>query len=170
MFNIYDALGSGIGRAVLTVVGGAISIAIGMAVQSVEDTPQTIEYATVEIDGQRQLVLFGNDVPVADMWMIQYALLQDGAPLLEDALLGGTNQDPATLNFSVVSAADGDLIGLVEANYPDRLLLTLQLSTQQVWPQLSVPAEAGVPATTQHVEQLRRANPGRSFIHLGLVR
>ena len=60
--------------------------------------------------------------------------------MLEDGFLGATNQDPTTLNFSVVSALDGDLIGLVEANYPDRLLFTQQFSTNQSWLLLTEPS------------------------------
>lgn len=170
MFNIYEALSSGVGKAILAVICGAVSIAIGMALESYEDQPQGVEYAVIPVGESHEIVVTGPDQQIGGIWVLMFSIRQDGQPVLEDGLLGATKLEPWTLKFELVPSGDDDLIGLVESNFPDRLLLTWRLSNNQGWPQSGLPSDAGIQGVSEQVDQLNKSNPGRSFVHMGLIR
>lgn len=152
------------------VVTGAVVTGVSMIWQDVQNQTGTIQFASIPLGDQREIVITGPERPAGDVWLMMYHITEDGTPLFDEAMLGATRQDPATMTFQVVSLPDRDLVGLVESQFPDRLLMTWQFSTSTGWPQPGNPTDAIAQIVTQQVQQLQQEHSGGQLIHLGLIR
>lgn len=87
--------------------------------------------------------------------------------LVDEHALGIAHQQPDRLRFDLVTALDGDLVGLVESTEPHRLLLTWQFSSQLGWIEVSLQDLTSEEKNVlgEQVQELNRSNPGRYFQH-----
>ena len=177
MFNIYEALFDGVLDA-FRKVGGAVWGSLISFVASgvmywlfvVESPSLPVQYAELDAGRSRAVIVSGYDRPAGDLWGVMYSIVEGQTTVVGEHVVGLAHHCTGTLQFELVTALDGDLVGLIESTEPHRLLLTWQFSTQRGWRESNfdpLPSEEK-DALREQVQELSRANAGRHFQHESL--
>lgn len=177
MFNIYEALFEGVldaARRAGGLVWGALISFLATGVMYwlfvAESPSQSVQYAVIDAGKSRTVIVSGYDRPAGDLWGIMYSVVEGQVTVVGDQVLGLSHQPPDTLQFELVTALDGDLVGLFESTEPHRLLLVWQFSTQLGWSESNLHQLASEEKNVlrEHVQELSKANAGRHFQHESL--
>lgn len=174
MFNIYEALSTGVGK----VVAAVVVVAVGIAAEGVleswlnssGDRPVMVEIASISIDEHHRIVVGEHAQSMTDVRIMMCSLVKDEQPVVEDVIFGMTNLEPETFNFQLLRTLDGDLIGVVEASNPQVLILTWQLSETSPGLYDVGLTDAAAAQLKSHVEIFGRQNPQVQYEHLSLIR
>ena len=177
MFNIYEALFDGVLDAFRR-VGGAVWGSLISFVASgvmywlfvVESPSLPVQYAQLDAGRSRAVIVSGYDRPAGDLWGVMYSIVEGQITVVDEHAVGLAHQCPDSLQFELVTALDGDLVGLVESTEPHRLLLTWQFSRQLGWTESNYEplSSQEKDALREQVQELSRANAGHHFQHESL--
>ncbi len=174
MFNIYEALFDGVLDAFRRVGGAVWGSLISFVASGVmywlfvaESPSQTVQSAELDAGRNRAVIVSGYDRPAGDLWGVMYSIVEGQNTIVGEHVLGLAHQQPDRLQFDLVTALDGDLVGLVESTEPHRLLLTWQFSSQLGWIEVSLQDLTSEEKNVlrEQVQELNRSNPGRHFQH-----
>lgn len=174
MFNIYEAMCEGVFDAARRVGGLVWGVLFSLVASGVmywlfeaESPSQSVQYARLDAGRSRAVIISGYDRSAGDLWGVMYSIVEGQNNVVGEQVLGVSHQPPDTLQFELVTALNGDLIGVVESTEPHRLLLTWQFSSQQGWKEVSLhevkSEEKGL--LRQQVNKLSSSNAGRHFQH-----
>ncbi len=177
MFNIYEALLDGVLDAARRVGGLVWGVLFSLVASGVmywlfeaESPSQSVQYARLDAGRSRAVIISGYDRSAGDLWGVMYSIVEGQNNVVGEQVLGVSHQPPDTLQFELVTALDGDLVGLVESTEPHRLLLSWRFSTQRGWRESNLDPLSSEENTalTEQVQELSRANAGRHFQHESL--